>query len=105
MTFRIITSISMWDENGCYIENENGILPNINDEEAVEVTLSNLAAQADDTYFDGTITFEIKGKPFYDNSFSTSALLMTWETLIRFKDYNVPIQIKKVNQQYLSTNA
>lgn len=76
----------MWDENGCYFEYENGTLPNISDEEAVEVAFSNLAAQADDTYFDGTITYEINGKSFYDDSFSTSALLMTWEGLIRFKE-------------------
>lgn len=86
MTFQIDTYIRWFDENGCHVEKENEGLVSIHDPYAADAYIANLAAQADDTYFDGVIRFSINEETFYGGVFGTSALIMTWEHLVRFKE-------------------
>lgn len=86
MRFRIDTKIDVrWEDEEGYLHFDDPI--GLDDENAKEIATANLSTQADDTYFDGAITFEINGKSFSDHSFSTTALMTTWANLIRFKDY------------------
>jgi hypothetical protein len=58
----------------------------LSDEGAIETAKANLAAQADDTYFDGIIDLNINGQLFAGGELGTSSLIMTWEDFICFKE-------------------
>lgn len=79
LQFNMTTFINAYDENGIYFERPQSL----SDEGVIETALANLAAQADDTYFDGLIDLNINGELFAGG---TSSLLLTWEDFIRFKE-------------------
>ncbi|MDQ8738022.1 hypothetical protein [Paenibacillus sp. LHD-38] len=82
LQFHMTTFINTYDENGIYYERPK----NLSDEGIIETAQANLAAQADDTYFDGVIDLNINGQLFVGGRLGTSSLLLTWEDFTCFKE-------------------
>lgn len=55
------------------------------DKEAVSAAKQNIQSQADDTYFDGAVSFIIDEEPFFEAE--TSELSGLWIDLINFRNY------------------